>query len=111
MLDELEYKELLIETLKIIPSFIMISYLVRRYKKYLLLHIILGIAGSICAVYTIHIIFIDERFGQMLRTPGLIVLCIYAVMEVNVVIAVLVIIPPIVYYYMDGFRTKLTKME
>ncbi|ORX80034.1 hypothetical protein BCR32DRAFT_280883 [Anaeromyces robustus] len=111
MLDELEYKEIITSTLTIMPAFLMICYVVRRYKKYILLHIILGLIGAASAVYAIHIIFIDERFGKMLNTPGLIVLCIYCVMEANIVIAVLILIPPIIYYFNDGFRTKLSSLE
>ncbi|ORX60970.1 hypothetical protein BCR36DRAFT_365555 [Piromyces finnis] len=111
ILDELEYKELIMATLKIIPAFMFICYFVRRYKKYIVTHIFLGIIGAVCATYTIHIIYIDERFGKMLNTPGLIVLCIYAVMEVNLVVSILILIPPIVYYLNDGFRTKLTNLE
>jgi len=111
MLDELEYSELITSTLKSIPAFMIICYIVRRSKQFFITHILLGIVGAVCATYTIHIIYIDERFGKMLNTPGLIVLCIYCVMEVNIVIAILILIPPIVYYYYDGFRTKLTKLE
>jgi len=111
MLDEFKYSELIQATLKIIPAFLVICYVVRRYKKYFVIHIILGIVGTVCATYTIHIIYIDERFGQLLKTPGLIVLCIYCVMEVNVVIAVLVLIPPFIYYWNDGFRSKITNMD
>lgn len=111
MLDELTYKELFMATVKIIPAFMFICYIVRRYKKYTITHIILGISGSVAATYALNCIFIDERFGAMLKTPGLIILCIYAVMETHISIAILLLIPPIVYYLNDGFRTKLTNID
>lgn len=111
MLDELTYTELFQATVKIIPAFITICYFVRRYKNYILTHLILGVVGSAAATYTLHCIFIDERFGAMLKTPGLIVLCIYAVMEAHISIAILLLIPPALYYFNDGFRHNLSKMN
>ncbi|KAJ3104942.1 hypothetical protein HDU97_008690 [Phlyctochytrium planicorne] len=72
-------------------------------RNFMLTQFILAVASGACGVMIIKYSEGMETFGNMLKTPGLAALWVYAVIQMKLEVAVASLLVPLAYYFRNSF--------
>jgi hypothetical protein len=82
----------------------LLIYITSRFRKYLAMQFILAVLSCISGVMLVKLSEGNETFGNMQKTPGLAVLWIYTVIQMNLSVAVVSLLVPFGYYWYQNHQ-------
>ncbi|KAJ3413722.1 hypothetical protein HDV05_007625 [Chytridiales sp. JEL 0842] len=83
----------------------LLIYITSMFRKLMLMQLILAILSCASGVFLVQLSEGNETFGNMQKTPGLAVLWIYTVIQMNLSVALASLAVPLVYYFYNKPET------
>lgn len=102
--SEIVWSDYTLKILKIIPALSIFIFITNKHQKSLVVEVLFFLICILCGGAIIYIHSKDGTFGGMSRTPGLSVLWVYSVMQMNKWSALATCVFVYSYYYFDAFN-------
>ncbi|KAJ3036818.1 hypothetical protein HDV00_002371 [Rhizophlyctis rosea] len=102
--DHFNITRVLSRQLPLFPILITFIYFTSKYKFHWLAQSLFTVASAASGTYLVYVTKEDQTFGGMLKTPGLAILWIYSVIQMNLALAIVSLAGTFLYYHKEWFE-------
>ncbi|KAI8930294.1 hypothetical protein BC831DRAFT_440026 [Entophlyctis helioformis] len=100
-LDKFTWRHVASRQLPLIPSLVLFMYVTSRVKHSKVAQLLFAVAAVAAGNTLIYYTTVDETFGAMLKAPGLAVVWVYLVIQMDILPAILSLAGSLIYFHRE----------